>query len=249
MTGFIKKNSSPFADALRREAEGLAFLRERLQQSPVRVPDVYRVDDSRLEMSPIAAAPWTGHGWRRLGSGLAELHRTREPQFGLPADNYIGLNPQRNGLADDWGRFFVEQRLGFQVSLVEDIEIRERFQSTLEARGELLADYLDTHCSHPAPVHGDLWNGNVMHDRRGDVWLIDPAVYCGDREVDIAMTEMFGGFPAVFYRAYGEVLPLSDTYPVKREIYNLYHYLNHYNLFGAGYLSGCRRGFDVIRGL
>ena len=246
---FTKHNHSAFPDALRREAEGLALLRRRLEDSPLQVPEVFHVDDSRLEMTAIDPGSWCEDSWRRLGQGLAHLHHRRESGVGLPQDNYIGLNPQPNRDAGDWGAFFLEYRLAYQVSLVREGAVRREFSSVLERKGAGLVDYLNRHCVCPSLVHGDLWSGNVLCDSGGGVWLIDPAVYRGDREVDIAMTEMFGCFDAAFYRAYEAVLPLSSEYPTKKVIYNLYHYLNHYNLFGSGYLAGCRRGFAAVAAL
>lgn len=246
---YTKHNHTPFSDALMQEAEGLDCLRQGLGDAGVRVPDVFGVDHSSLEMTAIDPGAWNDRAWERLAAGLARLHRVRQPHFGFHRDNYIGLNPQKNTPADNWGDFFIRYRLGFQIALVEDREIMEGFEAVIREHRSALSGFLNAHCEFPSLVHGDLWQGNVLCDRRGDVWLIDPAVYFGDREVDLAMTEMFGGFAASFYKAYDRLLPRSPVYPVKREIYNLYHYLNHYNLFGSGYLRGCRRGFDAVRGL
>ena len=253
---FTKHNRAGFADALRCESRGLARLEEALAGAPLHVPKVYAVDDHRLEMTAIVAAGWERTAWQALGEGLACLHRCPGPGFGLDEDNYIGLNPQKNRFggargpyAERWGPFFVACRLGYQVSLIADPAQRQAFDWILERHGDRLADYLDSHCDFPSLVHGDLWRGNALCDSQGRPWLIDPAGYFGDREVDLAMTEMFGGFEPAFYQAYEAALPLSSAYATKKIIYNLYHYLNHYNLFGAGYLAGCQRGFDTVAGL
>jgi fructosamine-3-kinase len=184
----------------------------------------------------------------QLGRGLAWLHQVEQRQYGFGADNYIGLSPQRNVWADSWGVFFVEYRLGYQVGRVKNAGIHAHFQNILTQHQTKLTDFLNTHCPHPSLVHGDLWSGNVLFDAK-HVWLIDPAVYHADREGDLAMTEMFGGFHPAFYQAYDETYPLSPTYPQKKIIYNLYHYLNHYNLFGDSYLTGCQHGFEAIETL
>ncbi|MCV6625561.1 MAG: fructosamine kinase family protein, partial [Cellvibrionaceae bacterium] len=150
--------------------------------------------------------------------------------------------------SSDWGAFFNHQRLQYQLSLIADAKIRQQWQQILDQQAPLLREFLNNNCQHPSLLHGDLWNGNVLFDKAG-VWLIDPAVYCGDREVDLAMTEMFGGFSEEFYRAYDSIYPRTDAYRSKRDIYNLYHYLNHYNLFGSDYLRGCEKGWEVIYSL
>ncbi|SFR43617.1 Fructosamine-3-kinase [Marinobacter daqiaonensis] len=243
-----KKNETGFADALFREAEGLALLREAVAVSGVegvRVPEVYSVSEERLEMTGIVSQRQSDRLLRQLGHGLARIHGLPQGRYGFHLDNYIGLNPQKNTESDHWGRFFLEFRLGYQVSLIGDEKIRYRFTDILEQKGTLLTEWLDERCRAPSLLHGDLWSGNVMFDNAG-AWLIDPAVYYGDSEADMAMTEMFGGFGPAFYQAYGERRPFSPDYASKREIYNLYHFLNHYNLFGGWYLGPCEKGFGLI---
>src|SRR5690606_13368704 len=174
-----------------------------------------------------------------LGEGLAQLHRYHRSRYGFGQDNYIGLSPQINQWTDDWGTFFRDYRLNVQISRIADPRVRQEFELVLAAHGHWLAHFLNEHCTQPSLLHGDLWSGNVLFDRR-KAWLIDPAVYYGDREADIAMTEFFGGFSREFYAAYDAAWPLSGAYSRKRDIYNLYHALNHYNLFGSGYLGRCR---------
>lgn len=249
MTTYRKHNHSGYADALIREAEGLALLRSELlnagQAATIRVPEVFQVDESMLEMQAVSAGPSTDIALAKLGEGLASLHRVVQPFYGLDADNYIGLSPQVNGRSGSWGHFFVNNRLGYQVTLIRNAGVRREFQGILDRSASTLESWLDACCEHPSLLHGDLWGGNALFDGHTP-WLIDPAVYFGDREADVAMTEMFGGFGAAFYTAYDSVWPRSTDYPLKREIYNLYHYLNHYNLFGDSYLEGCRRGFDLL---
>lgn len=249
MGNYCKHNSSRYNDALVKEAQGLEVLRAALSDTPLNVPEVFSVDAHKLELTAIEASAWSDVSWARLGSGLAELHRQQQPQYGSAEDNYIGLNQQRNGWSDDWGDFFVERRLREQIAMITDKAIRRRFANQLEQHAQKLTDYLNRHCDFPSLLHGDLWTGNALCDVNEEVWLIDPAVYCGDREVDIAMMELFGGFGTAAFQAYDKSLPRTSEYKTKRVIYNLYHYLNHYNLFGANYLTGCEAGLQAIAAL
>lgn len=247
-TLYTKKNQTGFADALYRETEGLELLREAIAVagiSGIQVPDVHSVTDERMEMTAIASLRQTDELLRRLGQGLAALHGLPQEGYGLERDNYIGLNRQKNRQSESWGDFFVEYRLGYQVSLITDPQVRDRFASVLGQKGALLAQWLEERCQGPSLLHGDLWSGNALFDS-DNAWLIDPAVYYGDSEVDLAMTEMFGGFGPSFYEAYDQVRPLSRDYGLKRDIYNLYHFLNHYNLFGGWYLGPCEKALVLI---
>jgi fructosamine-3-kinase len=244
----LKHNATGYADALICEAEGLERLASALDDAGVTgigVPNVYRVDETELEITAIRSSGASDRARAVLGEGLARMHGLRQNAYGWGRDNYIGLSPQPNRRCDNWGEFFVQDRLGYQVSRIRDTGQRSRFQRVLDEHGGTLIDWLNAHCEHPSLLHGDLWNGNVLYGTDGP-WLIDPAVYCGDREADIAMTQMFGGFGEAFYRAYDEHYPRTPVYGAKREVYNLYHYLNHYNLFGGGYLGGCQSGIAAI---
>lgn len=245
---YTKRNATAYPDALICEAEGLEQLAGALEQAGVRglrVPEVRRVDREQLEITAIQATPPDEHTLEKLGEGLAYLHKIQQSDYGWGRDNYIGLSPQPNRWTANWGEFFVWDRLGYQVSRISDRTVKAAFQRSLDQHGPALMEWLRGHCEHPSLLHGDLWSGNALFDGT-QAWLIDPAIYCGDREADLAMTEMFGGFGAAFYRAYDRVYPRTARYNAKRDIYNLYHYLNHYNLFGGGYLSGCERGFDTL---
>lgn len=247
----LKHNATGYANALICEAEGLERLASALDEAGVTgigVPNVCRVDETELEITAIRSSGGSDRARSVLGEGLARLHGLRQKAYGWGRDNYIGLSPQPNRWCDNWGEFFVRDRLGYQVSRVRDTSQRRRFQTVLDENGNALSEWLNAHCDHPSLLHGDLWNGNVLYDADGP-WLIDPAVYCGDREADIAMTEMFGGFGEAFYRAYDAHYPRTPVYGVKREVYNLYHYLNHYNLFGGGYLGGCQAGVAAIESI
>jgi fructosamine-3-kinase len=187
-----------------------------------------------------------------LGAALARLHRARPragprgERFGWSRDNFLGATPQANGWCDDWAAFFVERRLAPQFALAaangHGDDLQRRGERVLQRSRELLLRRGVV----PSLVHGDLWSGNAGSLPDGTPVVFDPAVYVGDREVDIAMTELFGGFGVAFMRAYGEAWPLDSGYPQRRTIYNLYHLLNHLNLFGSSYAARVERSIDEI---
>ncbi len=252
---FVKKNRSPYRDHLLREARGLDELRRASAHtaSPgtafapsVSVPEIIQVDERTLTMPFIRANHCTSAQWQRLGEGLASIHAQPQSRFGFEQDNYIGLNPQPNAFNHSWGDFFLRQRLEFQIELMTERQWQRQFSDRLQSRAAALREFLDADAPVPSLVHGDLWNGNVLCGEDQRVWLIDPAVYYGDAEVDLAMTEMFGGFPAQFYAAYRALRPEPARWALKKQIYNLYHYLNHLNLFGRTYWGGCEAGFAAL---
>lgn len=181
-----------------------------------------------------------------LGEQLAALHQVTRERFGWPMDNYIGTTPQANTESGDWTAFWRRCRLAPQLEMARAAgfggRLLDRGQLLLEGLGQLL----DDHNPSASLLHGDLWGGNAAFTTAGMPVIFDPASYYGDRETDIAMTELFGGFDAAFYTAYQSVSPLPEGYPVRRELYKLYHLLNHLNLFGAGYLSRCERTIDSL---
>jgi fructosamine-3-kinase len=170
-----------------------------------------------------------------LGEQLAALHRCRANQFGYSQDNFIGSTPQPNSWSGDWITFWRERRLGFQLRLAAE----NGYGGKLQSMGERMLDSLPTffagHTPQPSLLHGDLWSGNHAFLADGTPVIFDPASYYGDRECDLAMTELFGGFGADFHAAYRAAYPLDDGYPQRRDLYNLYHILNHANLFGVSY--------------
>lgn len=177
----------------------------------------------------------------RLGEQLATLHRVPQLRFGWAHDNWIGSTPQPNGGQHDWIAFWREQRIGFQLQLAA----RNGYGGALQRDGELLCDQLDALFDGYAPVpsllHGDLWGGNHGYLADGTPVVFDPALYAGDRECDLAMSELFGGFAPDFYAAYRANWPLDAGYAVRKTLYNLYHILNHANLFGGGYAAQAAR--------
>jgi fructosamine-3-kinase len=170
-----------------------------------------------------------------LARALARLHRNEGERYGWHRDNTIGPTPQRNAEADDWPTFFRDARLAPQLALAR----RNALPAALLDAGErLLAQVpalLAGHAPRPSLLHGDLWSGNAGCLASGEPVVFDPAVYYGDREADLAMTELFGGFDDAFHAAYREEWPLDPGYAERRTLYNLYHVLNHANLFGGGY--------------
>lgn len=181
-----------------------------------------------------------------LGEQLAALHEISADSFGWSHDNYIGITLQINRQTDNWTEFWRDYRLRPQLAMAK----AAGFGSRLVDRGDRLLENLDQLMQDHEPaaslLHGDLWAGNKAYTPAGLPVIFDPASYFGDRETDIAMTELFGGFEPAFYSAYRSNSPLPDGYPLRRELYNLYHMLNHLNLFGTGYLSRCE---SIIDGL
>lgn len=171
--------------------------------------------------------------WYRLGQQLAALHQAGgSDQFGWQRGNVIGSTPQLNPWTGSWAEFFAEQRIGYQLRLARRKGGNFPDPATITPQVTAL---LQDRQPKPALVHGDLWSGNAAILTTGEPVILDPATYYGDPEVDIAMTELFGGFPAGFYQGYNAVSPLDSGYQRRKTLYNLYHILNHFNLFGGGY--------------
>jgi fructosamine-3-kinase len=183
----------------------------------------------------IEFAPATSSTSELLGQQLAQMHRSQAPQYGWDRDNTIGATPQHNAWTDDWIDFLREKRLGFQLELAAanhaPVGLLDRGARLLEHLEEFFAGSPPAACL----LHGDLWGGNWGADEAAQPVIFDPAVYFGDREADIAMTELFGGFDQRFYAAYNASWPLDPGYDCRKRLYNLYHVLNHFNLFGGGY--------------
>jgi len=171
----------------------------------------------------------------QAGQRLASMHQKQEQLFGWQRDNYIGLTPQYNKTAKSWSEFWRDQRLRPQLQLAATRGYNRGIQTAGEELARQLPQLLN-HSPTPSLLHGDLWSGNIGYDNLQNPVIFDPAVYYGDRETDIAMSELFGGFGDRFYAAYNEAWPLDSGYKTRKIVYNLYHILNHLNLFGGGYL-------------
>ncbi len=181
-----------------------------------------------------------------LGKQLADMHRITADHFGWHRDNTIGTTPQRNDQNDNWLDFWRDQRIGPQLQLLAEGGYQGRIQSLGQQLLAALPLLLNGHQPPASMLHGDLWSGNYAFNRQGEPLIFDPALYYGDRETDLAMTELFGGFSPGFYDAYQAAYPLDEGYQQRKNLYNLYHILNHGNLFGGGYI---RQAEQVIEGL
>jgi fructosamine-3-kinase len=244
---FVKLNSAPRAPMFQAELEGLAAI---AATGTLRVPQPVCVgrdaDHSWLALEYVELARADTGSMATLGEQLAALHRCSAARFGWHRDNTIGATPQHNQWCTDWVEFWRERRLGFQLRLAAD----NGHRGALQRRGERLLQRVQDFFGHerPAPslLHGDLWAGNAACTGDGEPLVFDPACYHGDREADLAMTELFGGFAPAFYAAYRNAWPLPDGYALRRELYNLYHVLNHLNLFGGGYGAQAERIIDRL---
>jgi fructosamine-3-kinase len=227
---FVK--TMPLADAamLDAEADGLRAL---AACGVVTVPEV--IDAGTRDGVAFLDTSWLDFGreprGEAMGRALARLHRIPQgTRFGWHRDNFIGRTPQVNAWDDDWAGFFRERRLRPQFERASAYRLRGA-DALLDAVPRLLRDHLPA----PSLLHGDLWSGNAAMLASGEPALYDPAVYLGDREADIAMTRLFGGFDASFYRGYDDEWPRPPGHEMRRDLYNLYHIVNHLNLFGGAY--------------
>lgn len=246
---FVKRAAGA-ADMFPREAEGLRSL---AAAGEIRVPQVLAVNENALVLEWVEQGPRPAGFSESFGRSLARLHQHRGKTSGFAHDNYIGSTPQINTpligewneASDDesstWPQFFLQRRLRYQVSLMESREYGADIASLLDAAENRFAELLSADPGPPSLLHGDLWSGNYLVDDHGAACLIDPAVYYGHRESELAMTRLFGGFDQAFYGAYDEMMPLTAGFEERLPMYQLYHLLNHLNLFGRGYLSQCVR--------
>lgn len=243
---FVKTNASSRLEMFEAELAGLQALAEsRTLRVPCPLCCGSAGREAYLVMEYIEPGTARRDGPARAGRQLAELHRCQGQRFGWYRDNTIGATPQPNQENRDWLTFWRENRLGFQLRLAAN----NGYRGVLQQRGEQLLERCPALLDHepgPSLLHGDLWSGNLCYDREGNPVTYDPAVYYGDREADLAMTELFGGFPADFYAAYRAAWPLDAAYRVRKTLYNLYHILNHVNLFGGGYLGQAQAMIDRL---
>ena len=243
---FLKINGKAGENFFRFEADGLMAMGE----AGANVPKVLGYGKSEEGAGFLLLSYEKGNSsmksyWPMLGQMLANMHLadtdkfTKSGGFGFYEDNFIGATVQINIPSSSWTEFFRDSRLVAQMKMAShyfDKEDRKRCRQLLDRLGEFLIEP-----KFPSLLHGDLWSGNTMPDRNGKPMLIDPAVYVGHHEADIAMTELFGRFSSEFYYAYYEMIPKESGYEDRRDIYNLYHLLNHLNIFGGSYLASVRR--------
>jgi len=235
--GFRKNGPASSADRFAAEAEGLAEL---AKPGVIRVPKVldHGIDGDQafIEIEWLDLSPPTSLVEAQFGEQLAKLHQTTADRYGWHRDNTIGLTPQHNDWSDDWVSFFREHRLGFQFRLAAENGFAGQLQEQAALLLKRLPVFFENHDPPPALLHGDLWGGN-WSSCGGEPVIFDPAVYYGDRESDLAMTKLFGGFGSAFYEAYEASAPLSPGHRERCDLYQLYHVLNHLNLFGSAYLG------------
>jgi fructosamine-3-kinase len=240
-TVFLKTAPAGAApDLMAAEAISLRALAE---AGAVRTPEVLGEGARWLALEWLEPAVATAGAWAELGSGLARLHRCRAGRYGWPRDNFIGPLPQANDAASSWSGFWAERRLLPQLERARasfDVPVLRRFDELLARLPALIGAAEEEGAS---LLHGDLWNGNVHMTADGPA-LIDPSSYHGHREVDLAMAELFGGFPAGFHHAYAAEWPLLPGAARRRSVYQLYYLLVHVNLFGGGYVSGTERALS-----
>lgn len=242
---FVKTNERAHPSMFPAEARGLGWLAE---AGALRVPKVLAVSDGSapafLVLEYLEPARKNRGFDERLGRGLAALHRFGAAAFGLDHDNFIGRLPQENAPAPTWSTFYRDRRLLPQLRLAADHgrappELRRGFDRLFARLDDLVGPE-----EPPARLHGDLWGGNLHVDDAGEPCLVDPAVYGGHREMDLAMMRLFGGFSATTFSVYGEAFPLADGHEERVDLYQLYPLMVHVNLFGGSYVNAVLRALD-----
>lgn len=238
---FLKTNQADEANMFKTESKGLELL---ASTHIISVPEVLGHgiygQQSYLLLAYLEPGPPRYHYWEDFGQKLAALHAVTANQYGLGFDNYIGRLPQRNDQMTDWPAFFIQHRLQAQLTLAYDqSRVHRSLMLDFEKLFARLPEWLPN--EPPALLHGDLWSGNVMIGQDGLVSVVDPAVYFGHREVELAFTRLFGGFEPEFYQAYGEAAHLLSDFEDRVDLYNLYPLLVHVNLFGGGYVNTVAR--------
>jgi len=239
---FVKTSAASNHSIFEAEADALAAI---AGAGAIRTPAVLSVGATDahafLILEHLTLRPMQAPDAERCAESLAALHRNVGERYGWHRDNFIGLTPQANSPRPDWPAFFAHQRLAPQFAEAA----RRGHRGDLQAHGERIIDKIGAFFlerrPEPALLHGDLWAGNIGVTPEGEPVVFDPASYYGDRETDFAMSELFGGLPERFYLAYSRAAPLAEGYPQRRTLYNLYHMLNHLNLFGASYLRQTER--------
>ena len=243
-TFFLKINQASFLPFF--EAEAIALKEIRATQT-IMAPNVIThglaEDQAFLVLEYIEEGRSSSESEKNLGMLLAKMHKIEQPYFGWERDNCIGATPQPNPKTNHWSEFYRDHRLAFQFKLAQSKgRTFDGAQKLLESIESFFSDY----SPHPSLLHGYLWGGNASCDSSGVPFIYDPATYYGDRETDLAFTYMFGGFSSSFYDAYNEEYPLNSGFPQRKTLYNLYHELNHFNMFGGGYASSAQSSIDQL---
>ncbi|MBM14592.1 MAG: fructosamine kinase family protein [Nitrospina sp.] len=241
---FMKQNSNPPTDFFLAEAKGLRLLNQ-AKKGP-RIPKPIAIQSGPrptfLLMEYIKSFSEDKNFAERFAQSLSELHRVSQESFGLDHNNFIGSTPQQNQMEKDGLVFFRDHRIDFQRKLARENGLLPiSTDKKIDSLCDNLASFLNVTGESPALVHGDLWSGNYFSDSKGKPCMFDPAAYYGLRETDLAMTELFGRLPQRFYDAYQESFPMNPGYQERKDLYNLYHLLNHLNLFGSSYLSSVQQ--------
>ncbi len=233
---FVKVNRASVIDMFQTEALALNELKQKSDFVIPAVVGVYEgAQQCALVLEYIALHALDNAGFYKAGDTLARLHQQPQAFFGWSQDNYIGATEQINLRSQDWFEFFVYQRLAFQIERLNDSVLKAQLKYLPE-----LKRYFENCLVVPSLLHGDLWSGNIAANGQGQPVIYDPASFYGDREMDLAMTELFGGFPVSFYQGYQSVWPVEDGYARRKNLYQLYHILNHANLFGGHYVTRAR---------
>ena len=241
---FCKENDISFLPFFEAEARALKEISETHTINVPQVISVGRTDaESFLVLEFIKEGSSSSKSQELMGRQLACLHKIKQPFFGWVCDNCIGATPQPNPQSQNWIDFYREYRLEHQLKLVSQ---RGGFFDKTDELLNNLEFFFEGYKPCPSLLHGDLWGGNASQDTSGNPFIYDVASYYGDREADIAFTYMFGGFSSSFYKAYEKEYPLNPGFNVRKTLYNLYHELNHFNLFGGGYASSSQSSINQL---
>ncbi len=244
---FLKKNKRSFFPFF--EAELLA-LQQIKETQTIFVPEAIKCEEgssfSYLVLEFIKEGTSNPDRQKKMGQQLAKMHKHPKPYFGWDIDNCIGATPQPNPKSEDWIGFYRDFRLGHQFELAQNKG--KSFNGSKDLMDNIDFFFNDYQPS-PSLLHGDLWGGNSSFTENGTPFIYDPASYYGDRETDIAFTYMFGGYTPEFYEGYESTYPLDSGFSQRKRLYNLYHELNHFNLFGGGYANSAQASINQLTNL